>query len=170
MIRQSSKVRYRISRCDECDNVEETGRFRSGNLCKRDLALQRAQRSDEIIEREFRLTNYYSSAVMLQSVSVASCFGLLTVHSVSSAMDGGVRDNNGGGDDLKCNFVANSLTKWSPVYLRFNLSRAQHLIDADEKFIPKSCWADIETNVSAHRVPLHIVEGSLIVSFVDSVR
>ena len=183
MIRRSNKVRFRISRCDECaadaacagddcggaGAVEQTGRFRTCSHCRRDLALQKAQLPVVIVEREFLLTNYFSIPVTLQAISVGSCSEVLSVDNYNSSGSGSgsssvLLDRDGNGNSVS------SLSKWPPIMIYFNLTRAQQLAESEEKYLPKTCWAEILTNVSSHRVPLHIVDGALLLSFMDAVR
>ena len=182
MIRRNNKVRFRISRCDECaavatststgndsvaaGAVEQTGRFRSGSLCRRDISLLKSLMPVEIVEREFLLTNYFSVPVTLQMISVGSCAEVLSVDKYNRSGSGGSTAMLGR-DGLGSS--AASLSKWPPIMIYFNLTRAHQLADSEEKFLPKTCWAEILTNVSSHRVPLHIVDAALLLSFTDAV-
>ena len=159
MIRQLSKVKYRISQCDECLPFEDpknnhiTPRFRSVSQCKYETAQARSQQEAQLTEREFLLTNYFSVPVTLQAISISACTEVITTES-----------------SILANNSADSLNKWGPISLQFNQSKALSLLDKDRSFLPKTCWLEILTNVSSHRVPLHIIDGSLSISFMDAVK
>jgi hypothetical protein len=160
VLRAGQRVRYRISQCDECAESQNLGHgnltvvgFRSPSQCRRDLVRLRLNESVQVEAREFFLTNYFSVPVTLKSVSVSSCLEIVTTAPRSLA------ENNSAG----------SLSKWEPITLFFNATRAREAVEREAGLLSKTCWLELLTNVSSHRVPLRIMQGTQLLSFSDAV-
>ncbi len=102
--------------------------------------------------REFMFTNYFNAPVGLVSVTVASCADLFSVAS------------------LEGDHVVDSLGKWDPVSVGFNGGLVAEYAAMSPDFLPKTCWLEVLTNISSHRIPLHVMDGALDLQFMDAVR
>lgn len=98
------------------------------------------------------LANYFSAPVQLLGVVVSSCTGVM---SVTVAEPGG---------------VASSFERWQPMEVTVNVSDiATEFWVSEQSFLPKTCWLEVQTNISVHRIPVHLVDGRLEVQFMDAV-
>lgn len=101
--------------------------------------------------REFIFTNYFSSPVALQLISLATCGDLLSVTE----------------DPIHTDPIP-SLQKWPPITINFNVDVTTRAIQRSPDLLPFTCWLELWTNVSSHRIPLHIIDGSIKLSYMDA--
>lgn len=110
-----------------------------------------SESTNSLVQREFVFTNYFNAHVSLQNVVVASCTDIFTTSGISEMV------------------VVDSFGKWPSVVVEFNehaVEESSHLIT---DFLPKTCWLEVFTNISSHRIPIYIIDGSLDLVFMDAV-
>jgi hypothetical protein len=98
--------------------------------------------------REFIFTNFFSVSVSLQGISAATCNNVINVIAIPSAVS------------------ANRMESWSPVVLLFNVSNAI-ITSISKGGLPFTCWLELWTNISSHRIPLHVLDGDLNVNLLN---
>jgi hypothetical protein len=103
--------------------------------------------------RPLQFTNYYSIPLQLTTVSVGSCSHELSFFNASL---GSVQN-------------ARSLEPWLPIQLYFHSGLARHLLQTQPDLFPVTCWLEVWTNISTHRIPLQVFSGSLSLDFPNSV-
>lgn len=92
--------------------------------------------------RKLVLTNYFSAPLTLQGVAADTCNEAITVTAMPEIL------------------IANKMDRWGPVTLVYNLSNAIH-ISSSKEGLPFTCWLELWTNISSHRIPLHIMDGDV---------
>jgi hypothetical protein len=98
--------------------------------------------------REFVFSNFFSVAVTLQGVSAATCQDVISVIGIPKVQ------------------VANRMEAWEPIVLLFNVSRAI-MTSMSKEGLPFTCWLELWTNISSHRIPLHVLDGDLNLKLVN---
>jgi hypothetical protein len=102
--------------------------------------------------RKLVLTNYFSAPLTLQGVAADTCNEAITVTAMPEVL------------------TAEKMDRWGPVTLVYNLSNAIH-ISASKDGLPFTCWLELWTNISSHRIPLHIMDGDVTTKLLnDKVR
>jgi hypothetical protein len=68
--------------------------------------------------------------------------------------------------------IAQSMQPWGAIRLRLNERRAAQALAADPPAIalPFTCWLELWTNLSSHRIPLTVISGALLVGTAHQVR
>ena len=97
------------------------------------------------------LTNIYSAPLQILDVSSTTCPDVFFVALVEP------------------NLSMDSLEKSSAIQVQFNRVVAQEMFK-HKGTLPKSCWLEVQTNLSTVRVPLLVMDGSLDVSSDTEVR
>jgi hypothetical protein len=92
------------------------------------------------ISKHIYLSNRYNTAVRVNDVSVASCSEFLRLNSTQIEAT-----------------VAESFRAFSP--LMVELDQGSFLMRKEAT--PKTCWLEVVTNITSHRVPIHIISGKL---------
>lgn len=105
-----------------------------------------------LIPRDFVFTNYFNALVSLQNVVVASCNDIFSSDGVTEEV------------------VVDSFGKWPSVVVHFNETAVVELSTQYADFLPKTCWLEVFTNISSHRIPIYIIDGALELVFMDAVR
>ena len=95
--------------------------------------------------RHVVLTNFYSAPLQILDVSSTTCPDVFFVAPVEP------------------NLSMDSLEKSSAIQVQFNRVVAQEMFK-HKGTLPKSCWLEVQTNLSTVRVPLLVMDGSLDVS------
>ena len=104
-----------------------------------------------LIPREFVFTNYFNALVSLQNVVVASCNDIFSSSGVLEEV------------------VVDSFGKWPSVVVNFNETAVVEMSTMYSDFLPKTCWLEVFTNISSHRIPIYIIDGALELVFMDAV-
>ncbi len=102
--------------------------------------------------RTMVFTNYFNSAVVLENLQMTSCGDVFSL------------------EHFELGGVANSFGQWSPVDIGFQAELVHNLSLVNPDYLPRICWLELLTNISSHRVPLHLMEGVLHLQFMDAVR
>lgn len=97
---------------------------------------------DQYIERQIFLTNHFHVDVLLHAV-YTECPAFVELHDVESG-------------------IAESLHTWS-VTIRIWLS------DIEDNTFPFKCFIGVHTSISDHKIPLHLLDSKLSLSFYDYV-
>jgi hypothetical protein len=95
--------------------------------------------------RDLVLTNFYDAPLQIIEVSSTSCPDVFFVQ------------------PLESNLSVDSLQKFSPIQVQFNRLVAQEMFKS-KGTLPKSCWLEVQTNLSTVRFPLLVIDGSLDIS------
>ena len=138
------------------------------------------------IRRRLVLSNLYGEAVRLVGLSSSSCKNVLTVvlppelaTSVSvSSVDGDGSDSSvsSGASSSSSGVVsgvaavAQSLQQWPAVELVLAARLVESFAARRRDYLPRTCWLDLSTNISMHRIPVQIFDGGLSIEFMDAVR
>ena len=113
----------------------------------------------------------------LQLISTATCGEMLVhVDSPSAAANANAQGQRTGrskgkrrSSESKNNHVAQSLQHWSPIKVDLQTHKLLRASAADSSLLPFTCWLELWTNVSSHRIPLHIISGLLDLSVLNAV-
>jgi hypothetical protein len=65
--------------------------------------------------------------------------------------------------------VAQSLQPWPPIKVDLQTHKLLRASTTDSSLLPFTCWLELWTNVSSHRIPLHIISGLLDLSVLNAV-
>lgn len=95
--------------------------------------------------RDMVLTNFYDAPLQILEVTSTTCPDVFFVHPVES------------------NLSVDSLQKFSPIQVQFNRLVAHEMFKG-KGILPKSCWLELQTNLSTVRFPLLVIDGSLDIS------
>lgn len=100
------------------------------------------------VSKHIYLSNRYNTAVRVNSVFVATCSEFLSINSTQIVTT-----------------VAESFRAFSP--LTVGLDQQSFL--SRKEATPKTCWLEVVTNITSHRVPIHIISGKLELESSDAV-
>lgn len=98
--------------------------------------------------RKLVLTNYFSVPLTLQGVTAETCNEVIAVTAMPEVL------------------TANKMDRWGAVTLVYNVSNAIH-ISSSKDGLPFTCWLELWTNISSHRIPLHIMDGDVNVKLLN---
>jgi hypothetical protein len=123
----------------------------------------RSPLEEGVLRREIKLTNYFDAPVALLDARFTNCEDVLstdfrrpTLHEVAHpAPQSGV--------------VVDYLLPWKPILVQLKLAVVYGLYREDNAYLPKTCHLDVTTNVTTHRIALHIVSGALTIDYMDVV-
>jgi hypothetical protein len=101
-------------------------------------------------QREISFISFFDSPVYFQNVLVSTCGDIFSVEQI-----------------LHCNTekVLNSFEKWHPVTIDFNQQLVDFYVSQFNNFLPKTCWIEVFTNVSSHRIPVRVIDGVVGLTF-----
>ena len=108
----------------------------------------RVLEGEESSASDFPLYNYYNAPVSLSSASVETCAGFVEMLS-----------------DLKALPVEDT-ESWHRLKLLVHRHDAVNTLRPLGR-LPFTCWLDVGTNVSTHRIPLHLTDGCLRLHFFE---
>lgn len=117
----------------------------------------------ELLRREIKLTNYFDAPVALLDAQFTSCgdifstdFRRPTVQEVAHPVA-----NSG--------VVVDYMLPWKPIQVFLKRAVVYGLYRENNAYLPRTCHLDVTTNVTTHRVALHIVTGALSIDYMDVV-
>ena len=100
------------------------------------------------------LTNFFNTKLGIRSANVVSCGSSNKLYlEVYSYQENAV----------------NSLEQWSPLIMIFYRALAQKAVVENVLSLPLTCFLEVVTNISTHKVPLHIIDGSIRLSNINAV-
>lgn len=100
--------------------------------------------------QEVSFHNYYSLPIAMYTAQITSCNELVRLQTIPGEA------------------VLAPLEVWGPVKLAFCMEKILHRYDADSS--PKTCWMELQSNATTHRVPIYISDGRLEIEAIDTVR
>ncbi len=106
-----------------------------------------------VVQRDLVLINYFQDPVAINVVTVSGCNSFITTSI--------------GKNDFR-NQVIGSTDNLQPIPLTFHQELAIDYFDMHPDSLPYTCWLEVWTNISSHRIPLHIVNGALTLAFTDA--
>ena len=101
-----------------------------------------------LLTRQVYFSNYFQVPISLQMISSATCGDLIYIDP-SSIPQGAV----------------NSLEKWSAINVTYDVNLASR---KSNELLPFTCWLEVWTTISSHRIPIHLVDGALKLAFIDA--
>jgi hypothetical protein len=119
--------------------------------------------SGRIYHREMKMTNYFDAPVALLDAKISGCDGILSTDFVPPTVQELVRAVPNAG------IVVEGMHPWKPINVYLQRALVYALYRENIGYLPKTCSLDITTNVSAHRVPLHILTTALSIEYMDVV-
>lgn len=164
-----------IEECQECDTHGNKDGFYArdtelllGALDDRDGQVGDSSHRDRvdsgrIYHREMKMTNYFDAPVALLDAKITGCDGILSTDFVPPTVQDLARAVPNAG------IVVEGMHPWKPINVYLQRALVYALYRENIGYLPKSCSLDITTNVSAHRVPLHILTTALSIEFMDVV-
>jgi hypothetical protein len=105
------------------------------------------------IQRNLGLINYFQDPIAVNIVELSACNSIITT-TVDRA-------------DLR-NQVVGSTDKLQSIPLTFHQDLAVNHFSVYPDALPYTCWLELWTNISSHRIPLHIISGALSLAFTDA--
>jgi hypothetical protein len=119
--------------------------------------------SGRVFHREMKMTNYFDAAVALLDAKISGCDGILSTDFVPPTVQEVAHPTPNAG------IVVEGMHPWRPINVYLQRALVYALYREDIAYLPKTCNLDITTNVSVHRVPLHILTTALSIEHMDVV-
>jgi hypothetical protein len=108
-----------------------------------------ASRCQSTVRREISFTNFFDSPIIFQNVLISTCTDIFSMENMHYDTERSL----------------NSFEKWHPITLNFNQQLVAHYISQLSNYLPRTCWIEVFTNVTSHRIPLHVFDGFVGLTF-----
>lgn len=100
--------------------------------------------ANSAIDRQLHFTNYFDEHISITAMSAESCHLYINIVSLPDSE----------------HLTVAPLQKWTPVGLQLNVTKVRAELSGQ---MPYSCFLELWTNASSHRVPLSIADGRVFV-------
>jgi len=127
-----------------------------------DLSL--SDRPEHLITHTVRIGNFFDAPLALLDVTFNSCEEFMSTDFVPPNSTDILYSTS------ESRIVVNKLEAWKPIKITLKAALVYALYRENHDFLPKVCFMDLKTNISSHRVPIHVVSGALSIEYMDMVR
>jgi hypothetical protein len=101
--------------------------------------------------KEVKFANYYPNPISIHSAQLHSCHDVMKIV-----------------EEPKVSTLQ-PLESWGPLKIGYCVEKILYHYINTQNFLPKTCWLEVISNISSHRVPLYVLDGKIDVEMVDSV-
>lgn len=103
-------------------------------------------------KQEINFQNHYPTSIIIYTVQVQTCPDLIQLINLPESREIG------------------TMRTWGPLKVHFCMDKILYHYALEDDFVPKTCWLEVQSNISNIRFPVYITDGRLEVDLIDAVR
>ena len=120
---------------------------------------------DYIIKKEIQLLNLFHIPVAIIDMKLVNCDDIMYINYIKptrSVLTNRTLLNKNG-------VVVEYMYPWKPIELLLRYALVTVLYSEDDAYLPRTCYIDVTTNISVHRIPVHLASLALSIDYMDVV-